>query len=83
LGRVASSHAYNLLRPTQQLHRLRSGRRPPDVIAQIGNHLVQRLDLFVGDAGLGDLHELEHGLRVDEGEEAGKVARAVFGFEGF
>jgi hypothetical protein len=61
--RLTFRHAHNLLRPPQQLQRLRSGRRPPDVITQFGNHLVQRLDLFIADAGLGDLHELEHGLR--------------------
>jgi hypothetical protein len=57
-----------------ELYAGRVSSRSLNAIAEDGNHLVQRLDLFIGDAGLGDLHELEHGLRVDEGEEASEVA---------
>ncbi len=42
---------------------------------------MQRLDLFVCDAGLADLNQVEYGLRVDEGEEADEVAWDILGFE--
>lgn len=40
-------------------------------------HLVQRLDLFSGDAGLSNLHQIKPGLRVDNGEDASEVAPAI------
>jgi hypothetical protein len=43
---------------------------------------VQRLNLFISDAGLGDLDQIKRGLRVDDGEEADHVAGAILGFEG-
>jgi hypothetical protein len=61
----------------------RVGSRALNAAAERSDHLVQRLDLFIGDAGFGGLYELEHGLRVDEGEKAGEVTRAAFGVKGF
>lgn len=71
----ASRHADNLPRPQKQVICLRCWRRPPDVIVQLGNHLVQRLDLFIGDSGLGGPHQLEHGLWVDDGKRAARSPR--------
>lgn len=55
---------------------------PPDEIAQLRNHLTQRLVLFVSDAALGDLDYVEDGLRVADREEADHVARVILGFDG-
>jgi hypothetical protein len=77
----SSTHHYP--RVPSELYAGRVSGRSLNTVARRSNYLVQRSGLFVGDAGLGDPHQLEHGLRVDEGEEADHVARAVFGVEGF
>lgn len=78
---LACRDAHNLRCPQQQLIRLFARRRAANVVSRAADDLMQRPDFLVGDAGIPDLHKLEHGLRVDEREEADHIARAILSFE--
>ena len=80
--RVALSRPHHHPGPPCKLNAGRVGSRSPDTSAKLANHLVQHLHLFIGDAGLGDLDELEHGARIHDREEEGGIAWLVFSIEG-
>lgn len=63
MERLPRGAAHDLLRAGERVQRLPARRRSLDVVAQFGNHLVQRLELFVGDACLGNLHQFKPGGR--------------------
>jgi hypothetical protein len=79
---LESRNAGNVSRPQQYLVCLRLRRCPSDLVTPFGDHRVQRLNLFISDAGLGDLDQIKRGLRVDNGEETDHVARGILGFKG-
>lgn len=82
-GQLASGDAHHGLHVPDQLNGLWRRRCPADMVAQLADHLMERVDLLVGDPGLGDLDEIEHRPRVDDGKEAAGVAWLPVGFKGF
>jgi hypothetical protein len=68
--------------PKVQLHRVRAGHRTANAIAQICLYLVQRRYILINDARLGNFHQVERGMRVDDRKEANNVTPAVLCSEG-
>ena len=66
-----------------QLDRLRRRRCPVGVVAQLADHLMERLHLFIGDSGLGDLDQLEHRAKVYGGKESAGVSWLAVSLKGF